>query len=281
MGVLKPREEFGPDAKGIRTIITYRHASDGGVEKVTQKVRTVEKITRVSPAVEERRSAPKFGLATVGSGENITYVSVDEVFIEKPGVAVNEPVLDPKSTVMFTCRHCGKVGDHWTRMCPYKDLIQAGGSVPVDATPETDEPAVGGLGSGKGSYVPPAKRGGGSTWEDDDDSKRTLKVMNLSKDAEREDLYELFGRYGSIERVNLVRHYETKESRGMAFVCFRMREDAQKALDALDGHPYGYQIISIEWAKPRSDRNTHRSLSEMKVTGYGKALPQGMSGGRK
>ena len=33
---------------------------------------------------------------------------------------------------------------------------------------------------------------------DEHEHKRTLKVTNLSKDAEREDLYDLFNRFGPI-----------------------------------------------------------------------------------
>jgi translation initiation factor 3 subunit G len=108
-----------------------------------------------------------------------------------------------------------------------------------------------------------------------DDSHRTLKVTNLSRDAEREDLYDLFGRFGSIERITLVRDHVTRESRGTAFVCFRSRRDAEEAMETLHGHAYDYQILSIEWAKPRAEQY-NRSLGDMKVSGYGKALPQGL-----
>lgn len=282
---LKPRTESEPDKDGIRTIVSYRHANvPGMVEKVTQRVKTVEKITRTSDAVTRRRAAPRFGIAATHSGENVTYVAVDDVFIEAPDKVetVESLLVDPKEKAMFSCRHCGKVGDHWTRMCPFKDLIKAGGTVPEDDSlpPSEDGPGGMGMGGASGSYVPPAKRGGATQEYDDDDSKRTLKVLNLSREAEREDLYDLFGRYGSIERITLVRDRETNENRGMAFVCFRMREDAVKAQAALHRHTYGYQLLAVEWAKPRTERQD-RSLSEMKVSGYGKALPQGIAPGKK
>lgn len=281
VGILKPREETAPDADGVRTVTTWRHAADGGVEKVVQRVKSVERTTRVCKAVEARKNIPKFGLAAVGTGENVTYVAADEVHIEKPDQEQG-PVLAAAQGPIVVCRTCGRTG-HWTLACPFKETMAAGGDLPPeDAGPGTMSGSgmSSGMGisvGGSGSYVPPHLKHGGASSSmgggADDDSKRTLKVTNLTRDADRDDLRELFQAFGSIERINVVRERDTGESRGMAFVCFFHREDAAKALAKLDGHPYAYQILSVEWAKPRTERPGARSLSEMRVTGYGGALP--------
>jgi RNA recognition motif-containing protein len=43
---------------------------------------------------------------------------------------------------------------------------------------------------------------------------------------------------------------ETHQSRGFAFINFFARDDAQKAIDKLDGHGYDHLILSVTWANP-------------------------------
>ena len=95
-----------------------------------------------------------------------------------------------------------------------------------------------------------------------------LRVSNLSKNAVELDLRELFGHYGKITRVFIVKDHTTGESRGFAFVTFCSREDAAVALDNLNGYGYGYLILKVEWAKPRKIKE------QTYYSGYGKALPQ-------
>ena len=94
-----------------------------------------------------------------------------------------------------------------------------------------------------------------------------LRVSNLTKDAEEMDLRELFGSFGRITRVFIAKEHTTRESRGFGFVTFQDRQDAESAIEALNGHGYGYLILKIEWAKPRKIKEIYRK-------GYGKALPQ-------
>lgn len=41
----------------------------------------------------------------------------------------------------------------------------------------------------------------------------------------------------------------TQQARGFAFVNFMYKEDAQKAIEKLDGHPYDHLILHLEWAR--------------------------------
>lgn len=95
-----------------------------------------------------------------------------------------------------------------------------------------------------------------------------LRISNLTKDAEEMDLRELFKSFGRITRVFIAKEDVTGESRGFAFVTFQERDDAERALEQLNGHGYGYLILKVEWAKPR--KINQRAY----YSGYGKALPQ-------
>lgn len=110
--------------------------------------------------------------------------------------------------------------------------------------------------SGGSSYVPPHLRAGankgpagGDTGREKRDEQPTLRVTNLSEDATEADVSELFKRFGHISRVFLARDRDTGACKGFAFVSFTMREDAQRAQEAIDGRGYDNLILRVEWAK--------------------------------
>merc|ERR1719188_910375 len=111
----------------------------------------------------------------------------------------------------------------------------------------------------KSTYVPPSLRGKG---EGDAKGKgkvgdfaaqqeASLRITNLSEDAKEGDLQDLFGQVGRLQRVYLAKDQTTGLSRGFAFVTYYTREDAQKAIDRLNGHGYDNLILQVQFAKPR------------------------------
>mmetsp|Transcript_11820 Transcript_11820/g.35006 ORF Transcript_11820/g.35006 Transcript_11820/m.35006 type:complete len:328 (+) Transcript_11820:47-1030(+) len=110
-----------------------------------------------------------------------------------------------------------------------------------------------------GRYVPPSMRNADGSRMDranfqERDDTTTVRVSNLSDDVTDQDLRELFRRFGAIQRVYLAKDRETGLSRGFAFINFYQREDAQAAIDKLDGHGYDHLILSVAWAAPSGDR---------------------------
>eukprot|EP00911_Craspedida_sp_UC1_P001647 UC1_evm1s1247 len=89
----------------------------------------------------------------------------------------------------------------------------------------------------------------------DRDDTITVRVTNLSENTREEDLRELFRPFGPIARVYLATDQETGLARGFAFINYHRKEDAQKAIDMLNGHGYDHLILNVEWAKPNKDRS--------------------------
>ncbi|KAL5483702.1 hypothetical protein EMCRGX_G020109 [Ephydatia muelleri] len=159
---------------------------------------------------------------------------------------------------MVSCRYCK--GDHWTLKCPYKDTLQrteeaSGGGVQA-------EPASG-AGSGSGGvgtkYVPPNQRDRGDRGttkgelmdsRGQADDQATVRVTNLSEEAQEADLRELFGHFGMLKRIFLAKDKQTQQSKGFAFISYNSKTSAQKAIDTLNGHGYDHLILKVEWAKP-------------------------------
>lgn len=111
----------------------------------------------------------------------------------------------------------------------------------------------------KPAYVPPSLRGKG---ENDPKGKgkggdfsqqqeASLRVTNLAEDVREGDLQDLFGQVGRLQRVYLAKDQTTGASRGFAFITYYTREDAQRAIDRLNGHGYDNLILQVQFAKPR------------------------------
>jgi RNA recognition motif-containing protein len=79
----------------------------------------------------------------------------------------------------------------------------------------------------------------------------TIYVGNLSFQAEREDLLDLFGQYGEVRQCSLPLDRETGRKRGFAFV--ELIDDAaeQKAIDDLQDVEWMGRMIRVNKATPR------------------------------
>lgn len=86
-----------------------------------------------------------------------------------------------------------------------------------------------------------------------------LYVGNLSFQTTDSDLRELFEQYGKVDSAQVVMDRETGRSRGFGFVEMPDRQEAQKAIDALNGQEAGGRPLTVNEARPREDRGGGRS----------------------
>ncbi|PON49342.1 Eukaryotic translation initiation factor 3 subunit G [Trema orientale] len=264
--LLPPRQVIGPDENGIKKVIEYKFNEEGNKVKITSILRTRKLANaRLSKRAVERRSWPKFGDAVHEDvGSRLTMVSTEEILLEKtkpPGSKAEEQNsgVDPlnpstRGAVLMVCRTCGKKGDHWTSRCPYKDLAPQP-DVFVDKPTSSDSVAPP---TTKGAYVPPGMRDGKGTERGGTDMRRrndenSVRVTNLSEDTREPDLLELFRPFGAVSRVYVAVDQKTGMSRGFGFVNFVNREDAQRAINKLNGYGYDNLILRVEWATPRTN----------------------------
>ena len=172
---------------------------------------------------------------------------------DSPGSKAEEPKIagdlsTAKGAVLMVCRTCGKKGDHWTSKCPYKDLASA-----VDNMPPTSDAAPS-SGPSKNAYVVPGMRPGGERTGTEmrrRNDENSVRVTNLSEDTREPDLLELFRSFGPVTRVYVAIDQKTGVSRGFGFVNFVNKEDAERAINKLNGYGYDNLILRVEWATPR------------------------------
>jgi RNA recognition motif-containing protein len=79
-----------------------------------------------------------------------------------------------------------------------------------------------------------------------------LFVGNLPFTTSSPDLEELFGRFGSVSRAQVITDRDTGRSRGFGFVEMDSEEEAQAAIDSLDGSDFSGRQIKVNVARERS-----------------------------
>jgi cold-inducible RNA-binding protein len=80
-----------------------------------------------------------------------------------------------------------------------------------------------------------------------------LYVGNLSFNTEEQGLQDLFGSYGPVESVRLIRDQATGRSRGFGFVEMGDTE-GKAACEALDQREFEGRRLTVNEAKPQERR---------------------------
>ncbi len=79
-------------------------------------------------------------------------------------------------------------------------------------------------------------------------------VGNLSYQTTESELEAAFSAYGAVERVSVVRDRETGQPRGFAFVEMTNANEAEAAINALNGREMKGRSLNVNQARPREER---------------------------
>jgi translation initiation factor 3 subunit G len=249
-----PTITFDPQTS-IKTITTYHISSLS-----TNRIRTIRKIHLPPPQASAERIAlhlkwPKFGILPPPSkrqskapgtddgevtrwGEDIPfYLGTDWREKEKEWTDERE-----KERIVggIVCRNCA--GSHFTAQCPLPAQKD-------QAKPK--EPTISPIAT-PGKYVPPARRSGPSSSSSADPGEpehetTSLRVSSIATTVTETELADRFARFGRVVRAFCVRDYQTGEYRGIGYVTFAKREDAERALSGMDRRGFDNLIMRVEW----------------------------------
>src|SRR5438045_1103817 len=81
-----------------------------------------------------------------------------------------------------------------------------------------------------------------------------LYVGNLAFQTTSEELQSLFAQAGTVESASVVEDRMTGRSRGFAFVEMATAEEANAAIEQLNGKEVGGRALKVNEAKPRENR---------------------------
>lgn len=107
---------------------------------------------------------------------------------------------------------------------------------------------------GSSKYIPPSMRDGGGKRVDTTNMARkddatAIRISNLSESTTDPDLEELVRPFGPVSKIYLAKDKQTGQCKGFAYIHFKFKSDASKAITALNGHGYDHLILSVDWSK--------------------------------
>ena len=81
-----------------------------------------------------------------------------------------------------------------------------------------------------------------------------LFVGNLSFSTTENDLQDAFAAFGTVTEANLMMDRATGRARGFGFVTMSTPEEAQKAIEGMNGKSVDGRALTVNLAKPREER---------------------------
>lgn len=87
---------------------------------------------------------------------------------------------------------------------------------------------------------------------------KRLFVGNLAYDTTNSQLEELFSQAGKVESVNVITDRYSGQGKGFGFVEMSAEEEAQKAIQTLNGYNLGGRQIVVNEARPQENRGERR-----------------------
>uniref|UniRef100_A0A3P8XF63 Polyadenylate-binding protein n=1 Tax=Esox lucius TaxID=8010 RepID=A0A3P8XF63_ESOLU len=90
-------------------------------------------------------------------------------------------------------------------------------------------------------------------------------IKNFGEDMDDEKLRELFGKYGPALSIRVMTD-DSGKSRGFGFVSFERHEDAQRAVDEMNGKEFNGRQVYVGRAQKKGERQTElkRKFEQMK-----------------
>ncbi|HUS05208.1 MAG TPA: RNA-binding protein [Bryobacteraceae bacterium] len=82
---------------------------------------------------------------------------------------------------------------------------------------------------------------------------KNIFVGSLSFNATEDDLREIFGQFGTVERASILMDRETGRSRGFGFVEMPNDNEAEAAIAALNGSTHLGRTLNVNEARPKGE----------------------------
>ncbi len=83
---------------------------------------------------------------------------------------------------------------------------------------------------------------------------KNIFVGNLDFGATEASVRSWFEEYGAVERVSIVTDRDTGRSRGFAFVEMTNADEADRAINSLNGASVNGRALNVNEARPRENR---------------------------
>jgi len=106
-----------------------------------------------------------------------------------------------------------------------------------------------------------------------------IYVGNMSFSTTEEALRDAFEQHGAVDNVTIVTDRDTGRPRGFGFVEMANNEEAQRAIDALNGTELDARTLTVNEARPQERRGGGGGFGRGGGGGFGGGGGRGRGGG--
>ena len=85
-----------------------------------------------------------------------------------------------------------------------------------------------------------------------------IYVGNLSHEVTEDSLREAFEPFGQVESVNIIKDRFSGESRGFGFLEMPSKQEAEKAIEEMNGKDLMGRAVNVNEARPKTNRRDSR-----------------------
>jgi len=107
---------------------------------------------------------------------------------------------------------------------------------------------------------------------------KKLYIGGLPYTTTDEELKSKFSEFGSVSSANIITDKFTGRSRGFGFVEMENDEEAQSAIEKLNGSDFGGRNLTVNEAKPMGERAPRKSFGGGGRGGFGGGRGRGEGG---
>jgi len=86
-------------------------------------------------------------------------------------------------------------------------------------------------------------------------------VYNLAPETEENVLWQLFGPFGAVQNVKVMRDLATQKCKGFGFVTMTNYDEALTAVTALNGYLLGSRVLQVSFKKTKPGSGMSNALS--------------------
>ena len=83
---------------------------------------------------------------------------------------------------------------------------------------------------------------------------KNIYVGNLDFKVTEDELRQAFGAYGQVDNVTILKDRDTGQPRGFGFVEMANDEEAERAIQGMNGAQLGNRALNVNEARPRESR---------------------------
>ena len=86
-----------------------------------------------------------------------------------------------------------------------------------------------------------------------------IYVGNLPWSCSDQDLVDAFNAYGSVEKASIISDRNSGRSKGFGFVTMNNDDEANQAIEAMNGSDFSGRALKVNEARPREERPPRQS----------------------